>query len=128
MGGVISMESELGVGTAMRLALPLPIAEPAVLAAQGVQPAQEAVGGRRQAPEIAQAREDGTLLLLVDDHPINRMGLLKQVNALGYAAQVAEHGLEALDRWSAGGNAAIVAACSMPETNGYALARDTRSR
>src|SRR5258708_27622224 len=83
LGGVISMESELGLGTAMELALPLPIAEPAVLASQGVQPAQQAVGGRRQAPEIAQARQDRTLLLLVHHHPLHPLVLPKQLNAPG---------------------------------------------
>ncbi len=127
MGGTLSMESEPGVGTSMRLALPLPIAEPQSVATPEAQSVARTVGGRRPAPEIQQARADGTLILLVDDHPINRMVLLKQLNALGYAAEVAENGLDALDRWSAGGIAAIVTDCNMPEMNGYELARHVRS-
>jgi CheY-like chemotaxis protein len=66
------------------------------------------------------------LLLLVDDHPINRMVILKQVNALGYAAQVAEDGVVALDLWSSGRFAAIITDVNMPEMNGYLLARHVR--
>jgi CheY-like chemotaxis protein/HPt (histidine-containing phosphotransfer) domain-containing protein len=55
------------------------------------------------------------------------MVLLKQVNALGYAAEMAENGLEAVERWSAGGIAAVVTDCNMPEMNGYELARHIRS-
>jgi signal transduction histidine kinase/CheY-like chemotaxis protein/CHASE3 domain sensor protein len=126
MGGSIMMQSQVGVGTTLSLVLPLPIAPaPAPRIAQGAQPAK--LASRRAAPTVEAARAEGTLLLLVDDHPINRMVLLRQVNALGYAAELAENGLEALDRWSAGGYALVITDCHMPEMNGYELARHIRS-
>ena len=131
MGGSIDMQSEVGVGTKCSLVLPLPIAEPqTVVPKPGAQPASDrsaAFAGRRPPPGLEEAKREGTLVLLVDDHPINRMVLLKQVNALGYAAEVAENGLDALDRWSVGGFGAVITDCNMPEMNGYELARHIRS-
>ena len=131
MGGSIQMESEVGVGTRLSLLLPLPIAEAeAVVPAPGAPVAADrtaAFAGRRAAPDLEEAKREGTLVLLVDDHPINRMVLLKQVNALGYAAEVAENGLDALDRWSCGGYGAVITDCNMPEMNGYELARHIRA-
>ena len=42
-------------------------------------------------------------MLVVDDHPINRLVLLKQVNALGYACETAEGG-KAMRKVLAGAN------------------------
>jgi CheY-like chemotaxis protein len=80
----------------------------------------------REIPTMAQALVDRTLLLLVDDHPINRMVLQRQVSALGYASTIVENGVEALEKWSTGDYAAIVTDCNMPEMNGYELARNVR--
>jgi signal transduction histidine kinase/FixJ family two-component response regulator len=130
MGGAIEVESEVGAGTCMSLIVSLPVAEVQALSAPGSGEAKDrlsAVAARRAPPTPEQARREGTLVLAVDDHPINRMVLVKQINALGYAAEVAENGLEALDKWSAGGFAAVITDCNMPEMNGYELARHIRS-
>jgi signal transduction histidine kinase/CheY-like chemotaxis protein/CHASE3 domain sensor protein/HPt (histidine-containing phosphotransfer) domain-containing protein len=130
MGGEVDMKSEIGIGTSMTLTLPFSIAEAQSIAALGPDTAHAVsspIIAKRAAPTIQEAREDGTLLLLVDDHPINRMVLLKQINALGYASEVAENGLEALEHWTAGGIALIVTDCNMPEMNGYELARRIRA-
>jgi CheY-like chemotaxis protein len=78
-------------------------------------------------PGIAAAQGEGTLLLLVDDHPTNRMILLRQVNLLGYAAELAVNGLEALDKWRSGRFAMVITDCEMPEMDGYELARNIRA-
>jgi two-component system sensor histidine kinase EvgS len=64
---------------------------------------------------------------VVDDHPINRMVMLKQLQALGYAAEVAENGREALRMWTVGGFGTIITDCNMPELSGYELARQIRA-
>jgi len=127
MGGSIDMESELGVGTSMRLTLALPIADAHALDTATSHARPAAVSTLRPAPTAERAGAEGTLLLLVDDHPINRMVLLKQVNALGYAAEVAENGLEGVDKWSAGRFGAVITDCNMPEMNGYEFARHIRA-
>jgi signal transduction histidine kinase/FixJ family two-component response regulator/HPt (histidine-containing phosphotransfer) domain-containing protein len=131
MAGVVEMDSEIGKGTSMRLTIPLPIAEPRVvpsLPSETAKPDPSNAVGAVVAPTIEEARAAGMLMLLVDDHPINRMVLLKQVNALGYAAEVAQNGVEALEKWSQGGFAAVVTDCNMPEMTGYELARHIRER
>ena len=125
MGGSIAMESAVGRGTVMTLTLPLPIAESQPAPAQPG-PGTAPVVQRHAAPSIEAARRDHLLVLLVDDHPINRMVLLKQINMLGYAAEVAQNGLEAIDAWSRGGVGCILTDCNMPEMNGYQLARHVR--
>jgi signal transduction histidine kinase/DNA-binding response OmpR family regulator/CHASE3 domain sensor protein len=124
MGGSIEMRSRPGQGTKIILVLQLPIAEEAPRALHAASDA--ATAPRRAPPGVDEAQREGTLILIVDDHPINRMVLQKQVNALGYAAEVASDGVEALDKWSSGRYAAVITDCNMPEMNGYELARHIR--
>ena len=130
MGGSVEMVSELGKGTTMILTLSLPIADPKELAknrlAQLQDPARATDTARRSAPTVAQAGAEGMLVLLVDDHPINRMLLMRQVHALGYAAECAENGAEALARWQSRQYGIVITDCNMPEMDGYELARSIR--
>ena len=133
MGGSLAMESSAGVGTKVLLTVPLPVAaDPvAVLAATPARGRKEATSPRRTPPTVGEARKQGMLVLLVDDHPVNRMVLGKQLNTLGYAAESAQSGLEAIEKWNAGGVGAVITDCNMPEMDGYALAhhiRDTEVR
>jgi CheY-like chemotaxis protein/HPt (histidine-containing phosphotransfer) domain-containing protein len=77
-------------------------------------------------PSIAQAEQEGTLALLVDDHPINRALLLRQINKLGYAAETAEDGQQALALWTQGRFGIVVTDCNMPNMDGYELTRRIR--
>ena len=81
---------------------------------------------RRSAPTLQQALEEGTLVLAVDDHPINRKLLERQLNMLGYAAETAGYGAEALEKWKSGRFALVITDCRMPEMSGYDLARAIR--
>jgi CheY-like chemotaxis protein len=68
-----------------------------------------------------------SLVLLVDDHPTNRALLSHQVQALGYAAECAQSGPEAVTMWQSGRFVMIITDCNMPEMSGYDLARHIRS-
>ncbi|MCX7173336.1 MAG: ATP-binding protein [Proteobacteria bacterium] len=130
MGGSIKMGSELGAGTTMILELSLPIADPKSLVESDPDGDKNRLSSstrtRRKAPDIAQARAEGSLVLLVDDHPTNRSLLLRQVNMLGYAAECAEDGVKALAQWKSGRFGIVITDCNMPEMNGYELARAIR--
>jgi PAS domain S-box-containing protein len=128
MGGTITMTSERGKGTTMTLCLSLPVAEPASSPSTGATARASVPSSptRRTAPSVAQAEAEGTLVLLVDDHPVNRMLLLRQVQTLGYAAETAENGVEALEMWKSGRFRLVITDCHMPEMDGYELARSIR--
>lgn len=128
MGGSVEMVSQPGVGTTMILNLDLPIAEAEELPHSTINTAQEvlATKARRMAPSVAQAESEGTLVLLVDDHPTNRMLLMRQANALGYAAESAEDGGQAWDKWKSGRFSLVITDCNMPEMDGYELVQNIR--
>ena len=65
-------------------------------------------------------------LLVVDDHPVNREVLVRQLRLLGLAADTAEDGSEALAAWARGRYAAVLADLHMPGMDGYALTRQLR--
>jgi CheY-like chemotaxis protein len=125
------MESELGKGTTMYLTLTLPIADPADLPVIDLKKAyallSDTTSMRRFAPGVAQAEAEGTLVLVADDHPTNRLLLISQVNALGYAAESADNGVEALNKWKTGRFSIVITDCDMPEMDGYDLARNIRN-
>jgi CheY-like chemotaxis protein/anti-sigma regulatory factor (Ser/Thr protein kinase) len=132
MGGTIGVLSEPGRGTTMILTLQLPVADPEL--AQLARPAEEpvpaldnALPDRAVPASTAQVETGKPLILLVDDHPVNRMILLRQVNNLGYPAEAAEDGAKALEKWRSGRFALVVTDCNMPVMNGYELARAIRS-
>ena len=129
MGGSIEMVSKVGVGTTMALELSMPIANVKEL------PDVDPVGSpdflrsaqmRRRAPDTASAEAEGTLALLADDHPTNRTLIVRQINLLGYAAESAENGIVALEKWKSGRFGILITDCNMPEMNGYELTRRIR--
>ncbi len=132
MGGSIAMRSEVGQGTTMTLELLLPAADPALLASSHPPPVATRSSLKegaacRAAPTTARAEAEGTLVLLVDDHPTNRLVLMRQINLLGYAAESARDGTEALQMWGSGRFGLLLTDCNMPGMDGYALARAIRA-
>lgn len=78
------------------------------------------------APSPAEARARGQLILVAEDDEINRTVILKQLAILGYAADVATSGAEALRKWRSEYYAMVLTDLHMPEMDGYTLARAIR--
>jgi PAS domain S-box-containing protein len=129
MGGTVEVESEAGVGTCLSLRLSFEICEAASSVRSERTDAdalKKIVEGRRAAPTVEAAQADRSLLLIVDDHPTNRMVLVRQAASLGYAAEAVADGAQALAAWRSGRFAAVITDCSMPVMDGYQLARAIR--
>ena len=139
MGGSISVQSQLGLGSEFTVRLPLQAAEgpPAealdhalphqgALAPRSQSPAPDLIGAV-QVPDIAQARQAGQLVLVVDDYPTNRFVMEQQLRLLGYASEMAEDGAVALQMLQAGGYGLVLTDCHMPKLDGFELAQAIRS-
>jgi CheY-like chemotaxis protein/HPt (histidine-containing phosphotransfer) domain-containing protein len=64
---------------------------------------------------------------VVDDHPVNREVLVRQLELLGIAADSAANGVDALAVWAPGRYAAVLADIHMPRMDGHELARQLRA-
>ena len=130
MGGSVEMQSELGKGTTMFLTLWLPTADAKDLPGRDSRADRDwlstTTSMRRAAPNAKQAQAEGTLVLVADDHSTNRAVLMRQVHALGYAAESAVHGVDALEKWKSGRYGLLITDCNMPEMDGYDLTRRIR--
>ncbi|QSX79110.1 ATP-binding protein [Agrilutibacter solisilvae] len=127
MGGMVTMASAPGAGTTMRLNLTLPRAPQDELATQAVASTRAAEFRPRPLPDPAQAEREGSLVLLADDHPTNRMVIARQLALAGYASEAAADGVQALEQWRSGRFALVLSDVHMPEMDGYALAGAIRA-
>jgi PAS domain S-box-containing protein len=98
-------------------------ASPEVLQPDGA--AQDLVP-RPVAPTNAQARAQGRLILIAEDDEVNQKVILRQIEVLGYAAEIADNGAEALRLWRAGHYALLLTDLHMPDMDGYMLAETIR--
>lgn len=120
MGGQIGLISQPGRGSTFSITLTLPV----VAASEPLfapSPADE-----RQTPQLFDNGQDAPQLLAVDDHPINRDLLARQLKLLGLRVDTVADGRAALARWREGGYALLITDCHMPEMDGYALTRAIR--
>lgn len=113
MGGTLTLQSAPGEGTQVEVRLSLPL-----------------LGTEERAPrpESEVAMPVRALdILVVDDHPANRLLLARQLSYLGHRVQSAEDGSQGLRLWRAGHFDAVITDCNMPLMSGYELARAIRS-
>lgn len=68
-----------------------------------------------------------SFILLVDDHPINRTVLGRQLGELNFSVVPCKNGLEALALWRSRPFSLIITDCDMPEMDGYALTTAIRA-
>ncbi|WP_375056779.1 ATP-binding protein [Zobellella sp. DQSA1] len=112
MGGSLSLESEAGRGTLVRVELELPLAPI---------PSPELEYSLAEPTELRMLR-----VLVVDDHAANRLLLEGQLTHLGHGVVQAENGEQGLLAWREGEFDLVISDCNMPVMSGYALAGHIR--
>lgn len=124
MGGTLTMESAVGEGTTMRMALPLTVSQQAE---QALPSGPGATTARRRLPTRAGAIADRSLVLLIEDHPVNREVLRRQLETIGFVCDVAADAEEALERLRAERYGLVLSDVQLPDRDGYALVRGWRA-
>ena len=89
---------------------------------------QTLIGAPVRPTTVAEARAQGRLILIAEDDEVNQLVILRQIEMLGYAAEIAENGIEALKLWGAGSYALLLTDLNMPGMDGYSLAQAVRRR
>ena len=74
-----------------------------------------------------ETRQQGRLILVAEDNETNQKVILQQLMLLGYTADIANNGREALQRWQSGDYAILFADLHMPEMDGYELTAAIRN-
>lgn len=117
MHGELNIESEVEVGSTFWVSLQLAPSLAEVSDAQVVELPRdfriEVAGGHSR-------------ILVAEDNPINQELMAAQLNVLGYQADYAENGAQALQHWQDGDYGLLLTDIRMPEMNGYELVREIR--
>lgn len=122
MDGQIELQSDYGSGSVFCITLILPISSAPGEAVEGTHPEVK----QREVKPLFVDGNEAPLVLAVDDHPINRDLLARQIRLLGLRAETAESGKVALSAWREGRFALVITDCHMPEMDGYEFARKVR--
>lgn len=126
MGARIGLESREGEGTTLSLELELaPASSAEVERDRAIEP--EPLPPRRALPSVEEAEAERSLVLLVDDHPTNRLVVTRQLALAGYRAETANDGAQGLTAWRSGRFALLLTDLHMPVMDGYQLAAEIRA-
>lgn len=102
------------------------------IAAGHAQVEEEAAPASREEVEFkpvlrSEALRQGRLILVAEDNETNRKVILRQFALLGYAADVTDDGLQALQHWRSGDYALLLTDLHMPVMDGYQLTTTIRA-
>ncbi|MFL1420007.1 transporter substrate-binding domain-containing protein [Pseudomonas fildesensis] len=112
MGGQLSLSSVPMVGTQVHVSLKMARLAP-LQAVDEIKPEPPAT-----APVLN--------VLVVDDHPANRLLMCQQLGYLGHQFTAAQHGAAGFQAWRQEHFDLVIADCNMPVMNGYELSQSIR--
>ncbi|MGB3125741.1 MAG: transporter substrate-binding domain-containing protein [Pseudomonas sp.] len=112
MGGQLSLSSVPMVGTQVHIHLKMTRLAP-------LHPVAEL-------KPVAPAPAPVLNVLVVDDHPANRLLMCQQLGYLGHQFTAAQHGAAGFHAWRQERFDLVIADCNMPIMNGYELSRSIR--
>ena len=123
MNATLSVISTAGVGSTFSLTIDLPVADAMAQSQFKLAQEYEPPVIHNQLAEIKPLASDGEeiRILVVDDHPLNRMLLKQQLKMLGVQVELAVDGVDGLKRYQAQPFDLIITDCHMPEMDGYEL-------
>jgi signal transduction histidine kinase/CheY-like chemotaxis protein/HPt (histidine-containing phosphotransfer) domain-containing protein len=84
--------------------------------------------GNKADPQPAAIRRSSARILVAEDHPTNQYVIRRQLDALGYSAEIAEDGQHALEMLERTAYDLLFADMHMPRLDGLELAREIRRR
>ncbi|MDZ4326486.1 MAG: transporter substrate-binding domain-containing protein [Pseudomonas sp.] len=112
MGGSLRLDSQPGVGTQVQVSLLL-----STLPFEQMSKTTETPIHTSTAP---------LNVLVIDDHPANRLLMCQQLEFLGHRFSVAEDGEAGFEAWKSGLFDLVIVDCNMPVMNGYELTHAIR--
>lgn len=121
MKGTLSVQSELGQGSTFWVDLPCS-AECPCMENPDIQENEKKQQGKQQEPEKASDK-----ILVVEDNPSNLKLISSQLTTLGYKADLASNGKEALNMIMHNHYALVLTDCNMPIMDGYDLVTKIRN-
>lgn len=120
MGGSISVQSALHMGSTFRVRLPLRVAPAADALAQQDEHASASAEG-------ASTRAASRRILVVEDNPVNQLVASHVLGKLGHRVEVAANGLIAVAACAREHFDLVLMDCHMPEMDGFEATRTIRA-